>query len=243
MAAGDLDGDGDLDFVVRNSSGGPDVFVVDQGTALALSGTAPAQPPTYSFALADIDRDLDLDLVRSHDVWTMSLALNDGLGNFTDAPSRLPPFTIYSTHVHAADLERDGDPDLLTCLWGTPTLLLWNRHLHLDAGPASLGQAWTVDLWSQPGYATGDALGRLAVGLVALPVPLVLPPFGELWLDLGAGFLLVEDVIAQAAGKRSFAFAIPAAPQLLGIALHVQGLVEAMGAPPRLSALRVVQIQ
>jgi hypothetical protein len=239
FARGDLDGDGDGDFVF---AGAPDFTVLHQGNTLTVGASLSTQPLTRAVALADVDRDGDLDVVRGSANGSLSLSLNDGLGGFTDAPQRLPPFPIYSDHLHAADLDRDGDADLLSCFQSTTTLLLRNRHVHVEVGAALRGQNWNVELWSEPGYAVADGLGVLAVSLARLPAPLPLPPFGNLWLDPN-GALQVADSIPQTAGRRTFAFAIPAAPQLVGIELNVQGLVAAASGGVRLTALGITTIQ
>ena len=240
VACGDLDGDGDLDFVLQAVGG--DVLVFDQGSTLVQGGFAPPQPYSTYLELADCDRDGDLDLLRSHPTGTISFARNDGFGTFVDDPSRLPLVPIFSTAVHAADLDRDGDPEVLTCYTGSQALLLRNRHVHLELGAALRGQNWSVELWSEPGYAAADGLGVLAVSLVRLAAPLPLPPFGDLWLDLN-GALLVADSIPQSAGRRAFAFAIPAAPQLVGVGLNVQGFVGAGSGGLHLTALGIATIQ
>jgi hypothetical protein len=139
-------------------------------------------------------------------------------------------------------LDGDGDQEVLTCFAGGQTLLLRNRHVHLDVGAALRGQNWNVELWSEPGYAIADGLGVLAVGLARLQAPLPLPPFGNLWLDPN-GALLLADSIPMSAGRRAFAFAIPSALQLVGIELNVQGLVAAASGGVHLTALGITIIQ
>ena len=242
VAAGDLDGDGDTDILTMALTGSVDRILRNQGGVFVLDAGLPTASRTSAMALADVDRDGDLDLVRSHDASPLTLCLNDGTGSFVLAAARIPPFPIFSSHVCAADLDGDGDQEVLTCFAGGQTLLLRNRHLHLEVGAALRGQNWNVELWSEPGYAIADGLGVLAVGLVRLPSPLSLPPFGDLWLDPN-GALLVTDSIPMSAGRRAFAFAIPAAPQLVGVELNVQGLVAASSGGVRLTALGIATIQ
>ena len=239
MVQGDLDGDGDGDFVCQ---GAGEFTLLHQGNALVQGLSFPAQPQRWAWALADFDRDGDLDLLRAGNTGQWTLACNDGVGNFTFTPGRLPPMPIYSQFLHAADFDGDGDADLLTCLPGSATLLLRNRHVHLDVGQALRGQNWNVELWSEPGYAIADGVGVLAVSLARLPAPLPLPPFGNLWLDLN-GALLVADSIPMSAGRRAFTFAIPSAPQLVGVELSVQGLVAAASGAVLLTALGIAAIQ
>ena len=237
-AAGDIDGDGDIDCI---ASSGADVVLRNQAGVIGVGVTLPTATRTFSMVLSDLDRDGDLDLVRAHQSTQLTILLNDGAGNFASGAARLPSLPIWSSHVHAADLDGDADPDVLTS-YGTPALLLRNRHVHLDVGPALRGQNWNVELWSKPGYAIADGVGVLAASLARLPAPLPLPPFGNLWLDLN-GALLVADSIPMAAGRRAFAFAIPSATQLVGVQLNVQGLVAAVSGALQLTALGITTIQ
>ena len=74
-------------------------------------GTAPDR--TYSAALADIDRDGDLDIIVSNDAPDRKLVyLNDGKGHFTEAGAFGSP--NWSTrYVTLADLNGDGYPDIV----------------------------------------------------------------------------------------------------------------------------------
>ena len=70
IAAGDLEADGDLDLVVSTEQDGIRIFI-NRGNRTffeitnALNGFAMDDPPS-SIAIADIDRDLDLDLITVH---------------------------------------------------------------------------------------------------------------------------------------------------------------------------------
>ena len=104
---------------------------------------------------------------------------------------------------------------------------MWNHHRHLTVpSPPVIGQNWTVALWGQPGYGSGIRTALLAIGLARLPQPSAVPPLGALWLDLAAPFLLQPTLVQALAGSVPLVFAIPAAPPLVGITLHAQGLVE-----------------
>lgn len=122
-AVGDIDGDGDLDLAVPSRSGQDRLFVND-GTGFFADMTASHLPtdvrPSRGHAFVDVDGDGDLDLVVAGDgsgpganrddrLW-----LNDGSGRFTIAPAGSMPADFLGTEkIVAADVDGDGDPDLV----------------------------------------------------------------------------------------------------------------------------------
>ncbi|QIP13700.1 hypothetical protein G8759_14260 [Spirosoma aureum] len=120
VALGDLDGDGDLDFVTTNLGGNTVSVRLNDGTG---NFTPPATNPNpavgvapYSVALGDIDADGDLDFVATNaDDNTVSVRFNDGTGNFIPpATNPNPAVGVYPTSVALGDLDGDGDLDFVT---------------------------------------------------------------------------------------------------------------------------------
>jgi len=109
--AGDIDGDGDSDFVFSARFGGTGVYVNDsKGRFKFLSGDkvglGGAYGPVY---LSDFDGDGDLDLVVGRFFY-----LNDGTGKFSLAPTtRFPSIvgTVYGSCF--GDFDGDGDTDVI----------------------------------------------------------------------------------------------------------------------------------
>jgi ELWxxDGT repeat protein len=118
VALGDLDGDGDLDAYVVNSSEANRVWLNDGAGTFTDNGqgggpvTFPASL-SWAVSLGDLDNDGDLDafvgMNGPNRVW-----LNNGAGIFTDSGQRLGLFVGLSGNSRAVslgDLDRDGDLD------------------------------------------------------------------------------------------------------------------------------------
>ncbi|MCK6544894.1 VCBS repeat-containing protein [Myxococcota bacterium] len=122
----DVDGDGDRDlFVVEGTAsadGRPNWLWINDGSGHFTDESAARLPPSFpanstEVEAGDVDADGDLDLVVSN-LGPEQLLVNDGSGHFTDeSATRLPPpltlFNDISAEARFADVDRDGDLDLL----------------------------------------------------------------------------------------------------------------------------------
>jgi VCBS repeat-containing protein len=122
----DTDGDGDMDFVVGETSGelftymneGAGGFVRQWGVDNPFDGLDVSQSAAPAFV--DIDNDGDVDVVVGSYVYTsqtgpLHLFVNDGAGGFTEAEGAANPFDgldfgAYSTPSFA-DIDNDGHMD------------------------------------------------------------------------------------------------------------------------------------
>lgn len=130
LALADIDGDGDLDLVTGNEddnriyiNDGAGVFADESAARLPLRAGA---EETRGVDLADIDGDGDLDLLFANVGLGVGRAdpqnrvlINNGAGVFVDeTESRLPTDKDYSMDGDFADIDGDGDPDILTANYG-----------------------------------------------------------------------------------------------------------------------------
>jgi FG-GAP-like repeat len=225
---GDVDGDADLDLLLTGSTYGVQFWRNSGSGTFSLQPGAVQTLPSLqrSCSLADFDDDGDLDLVRTQQFGLPVLGRNNGLGLFVDDPTALPAGVPSNSNVISFDADGDRDPDLLlTPIFSHAALL---RNLHRDVAspfPPSIAQSWPILVWHEPGYATAPRPCWLGIGLVRLPQPITVAPFGRLWLDPGP-MLLDTFVLPGGAGPTIRTFGIPNLPALAGIALHVQALIE-----------------
>jgi hypothetical protein len=116
VSMGDLDGDGDLDIVLAKGRHEPyvDKVLLNDGKAhFVTSDLGPTADRTYTAALADLDRDGDLDVVISNDAPDKKLLyFNDGKGRFSVAGTwGVPGWSTRNAAI--ADLNGDGRPDVI----------------------------------------------------------------------------------------------------------------------------------
>jgi VCBS repeat-containing protein len=119
VAVGDIDGDGDMDIVTGSENAQNRVYRNDGNLTFSLvQSFGSATDMNRQVILADLNGDGYLDVVAAKSKETNSNAIsqihfNDGTGNFS-AGTNLDSITRKTFDVVAADIDRDGDLDLIT---------------------------------------------------------------------------------------------------------------------------------
>ncbi|RPD47892.1 T9SS C-terminal target domain-containing protein [Hymenobacter sediminis] len=172
VAVGDVDNDGDLDLLASIAGTNSVAIRLNDGTGqFSGSGSVPVGPRPSHVAVADLDADGNLDLLTSNFGQgagsTVSVRLNDGKGHFmasSEAEVGAAP-----TQVTTADVDADGDLDLLTSCLATNTVSI---RLNDGTGRFSDGFDPVVDTNTftgvgSRGLATGDLDGDGDIDLLA----------------------------------------------------------------------------
>ena len=155
----DLDNDGDMDLLAGEAYGAMQFFQ-NTGSEATPEFAAPIQNPfglssTYNLAIpafADVDKDGDMDLLVGEDYGAMQYFQNTGTAIIPlFAPPQENPFGLVSTYYNAlpafADLDADGDQDLLVGEYGGAM-----QYFEFDTviGIADLSQSFTLKLFPNP---------------------------------------------------------------------------------------------
>ncbi|HEX6810560.1 MAG TPA: VCBS repeat-containing protein [Planctomycetota bacterium] len=223
VRAADFDGDGDQDLVFGNYGGGLDRLYRNNGLGTFTLDPTAFPPPALASQLmrvGDVDRDGDVDIVRTLSTYVIALGdnrvellRNDGSGHFTVGALH----DVLAFWAELGDLDGDRDGDVLV---GEGE---YDLRVHTNLGHQvawrwlpRVGRPFALDLH-------GLANEPYALGLALAPANLPIPGLGRLRLD-PASLQLVQWGAFDAAGHADLTTVVPMAPSLVGLTVYWQAL-------------------
>ncbi|MCK6447315.1 MAG: VCBS repeat-containing protein [Planctomycetes bacterium] len=221
--AGDFDGDHDVDLWLQNQ--GARLYTNDGHGDFTERPAFPGTEQAWSNAAGDVDGDGDLDVLvlasSGSAVQRLRLYLNDGTATFTDASAQLPDVQIdFPGRFELADIEPDGDPDVLLAgpaalendghgRFGPPRALTERPLPGLPALARDFDFDGDHDILLAPGYAEFRLLKNRATHLAWLAPP---RPGRELAFELAgtphAALVLFGATELEPTGSRASSFVL-----------------------------------
>ncbi|GAA4031654.1 hypothetical protein GCM10022409_14860 [Hymenobacter glaciei] len=153
LVLGDVDSDGDLDFLTANDTFSKVCVRLNNGSGTFSGGSdVPVGYANRGLAIGDLDADGDLDFATTnYGNATVSVSFNDGLGNYG---STVTLSTSSSQSMALGDMDADGDLDIVTGNFNSVTVRLNQvpapTITSISPNPGGLGQSITL---------TGTSLG------------------------------------------------------------------------------------
>jgi len=207
VATADLNGDGRSDLLVVQSDKEANLLQLNlggrQGFASADGGSLTEHArDSYGAACADFDLDGDMDAVVVNRSDHNELHLNDGRAHFGAAAAG--PLSLEggnSRAVVCADLDGDGDDDVVIANWGSNAHAVYLNHGAAQGGqPSSFAQDRSTELAQVSAKSSGVAPGDLdGDGDLDLVFSNRKGEANEVWLNGGAG-LFSRSAAALPAG-------------------------------------------
>ena len=128
LRVADFDGDGFYDISLCGI-GNVRTFLNDKSGGYTASANV-SLLGIFDHRVGDLDGDGDTDIVLTNAASPtrgIELLINDGRGNFTLAPATQMPNVSGALYTRLADLDRDGDLDIITGKSGQSSVLFENR--------------------------------------------------------------------------------------------------------------------
>ena len=224
IASGDLNGDGAVDLVVASSSRTASVrILLNRGKGVFGDASSTfvrgITGSTARVALADLQEDGDLDLVRSSDD-RLRFYLNDG-SKLVEAKQLEHSFEgAQGYSLLVGDLDGDLDNDIV--ISGADSQILRNEQRDLAMRtPPRAGRAWTLDFAVNPSVAGTGRFVLPFVGGASRHPALPIPGLGVWSLQTSA--IQLPTIVVPATGRASLSLAVP--KTLTGAQLSLQAMV------------------
>lgn len=152
LDVGDLNGDGNLDLILANSSAHVNEVWLNQGVGVFTRTQVFSGSTSLAVALGDLDGDSDLDAYVANRGAGNTVWLNDGAGVLSDTGQTLGVAKSYD--VALGDVDGDGDLDAIVGNHDNQNNRVW-----LNDGTGNFAGGQVFDNRSSIGLALGDLDG------------------------------------------------------------------------------------
>jgi len=186
--------------------------------AEAIRAAASSEPVARGRRVAGTDIDLDGDLDLLFVGVGPQLLVNDGRGSFALASGRLAALADLDAPLFA-DLDDDGDPDLIDPGFPVVYTNTW-RQVQVPY-VVRLGRTFDLRLFAEPAASVPKMVAPfVSLGLSVPPIPL--PPLGRVGLDRAT---LVALPPLAVPGTATLTLMLPRVASLFGMPLCAQAVV------------------
>ena len=172
----DMDGDGDLDIVSASAEDDTIAWYENNGASdpsWTAADIATSADGAYDVHIADMDGDGDLDIVSASRIDdTIAWYENDGAANPTWSAADIATSADYATDVHVADMDGDGDLDIVSASFWDDTIAWYESNaadVNLDTD-ATAGADYTAVSGTLT-FAAGDTTKTFTVPVLADTYP------------------------------------------------------------------------
>jgi hypothetical protein len=208
VAAGDYDGDGDVDLFITRGDIGPNLLYRNDGRGVfadraAVAGLAFTATATENYrqggpTFADVDGDRDLDLFIGGLFGDPSaIYANNGNGTFSDVTAGSGIDLLQADHnISAAfgDYDLDGDLDMFLAHWGVARNAIQPGDTeHLWRNDSTTGRIRFTSVSLDAGIAPGILMNRAPISGTTITDHTFTPTFARIDDDLYPDILSVAD--------------------------------------------------
>ena len=156
VAAVDIDDDNDVDIITANCcinlGDHANRVWLNNGTGIFQNNQAIGNTSTNKLSIADIDGDLDPDVVFSNTFDDSKTYINDGNGNFSFHSNILSLSVAQRKTIKFSDIDNDGDNDMIATIFSS----IYENRIFINDGSGNFTEDFQLTILNTTDVAIGD---------------------------------------------------------------------------------------